>query len=705
MAPRALGALLAIVAAIAFVVSVASSSWWSGHPDVAGHTITAKDVRVGLLGATGCNTGGDGRCEPVEVTSSMQTAGLVELGAIGLTTILAFMLAVSAWRIGDRRKTLANVTIFLALLTAVGAVGVLLIGPAIHASQSVSVPIGWGTFVFGGGMVAVLAASGIARTLEPEPFRLKPSLATPPVAPNVRDILREQHEGLRPSHIGMDPSGSRPSVPLIGGAPQLRPLYDPGNEGFVPAPVSPPLPLAPPTPVPQSMIDQITGNRAPLAVEKPPMRGQTPSASPPVMRSSAPSVPPPIAGAKPPAPSVPMPARTSAPSVPMPARKKPTAAPPIAPPPPRAQTHQGHGTDPDARPVSRTSSPRLSGAPSVSSTKAHAVPPMPTLENTPPPLVIPGRAGRAQTEADDRLDKAMRPTDYVTTVELDAALNAAAAQVGEVTETNLHVAAQRVPNTSEDEIVIAPPSPRGRLQHGEELSSVGKPVTLELAAQTVLTDSDPLGPRALGPPGLTGQTRAPGATGQTATPRAESAPPSRTTYEIGAQTAVGAIDPLAGDSGIALGGITDEIAAQRMTGEMSVAEAMGEAMLGEPLTDQLARQQHDGSDVTDPQGPHGTDITRRPDDRLPLTGPSGTDVSRRVDDRRPSTHAPRGADHTPIPTHSRTPISTAPSHLSPPKPTEIAASGPTPACPQCESPMAWVEEHLRFYCKQCRMYF
>ena len=33
------------------------------------------------------------------------------------------------------------------------------------------------------------------------------------------------------------------------------------------------------------------------------------------------------------------------------------------------------------------------------------------------------------------------------------------------------------------------------------------------------------------------------------------------------------------------------------------------------------------------------------------------------------------------------------------------STGPTPACPQCEAPMAWVEEHLRFYCKQCRMYF
>jgi hypothetical protein len=54
---------------------------------------------------------------------------------------------------------------------------------------------------------------------------------------------------------------------------------------------------------------------------------------------------------------------------------------------------------------------------------------------------------------------------------------------------------------------------------------------------------------------------------------------------------------------------------------------------------------------------------------------------------------------------SKLPISTASPSLPPPKDAQVAASGPTPACPQCESPMVWVEEHLRFYCKQCRMYF
>ncbi|MEJ7602301.1 MAG: hypothetical protein WKG01_30670 [Kofleriaceae bacterium] len=51
------------------------------------------------------------------------------------------------------------------------------------------------------------------------------------------------------------------------------------------------------------------------------------------------------------------------------------------------------------------------------------------------------------------------------------------------------------------------------------------------------------------------------------------------------------------------------------------------------------------------------------------------------------------------------PMSTAPDSLPPPSEKQVKSSGPSPACPQCESPMAWVEAHLRFYCKSCRMYF
>jgi hypothetical protein len=69
---------------------------------------------------------------------------------------------------------------------------------------------------------------------------------------------------------------------------------------------------------------------------------------------------------------------------------------------------------------------------------------------------------------------------------------------------------------------------------------------------------------------------------------------------------------------------------------------------------------------------------------------------------KPATTPPPTTASQPI----KLPITTAPGTLPPPKESKPSTtSGPSPACPQCEAPMAWVEEHLRFYCKSCRMYF
>lgn len=76
-------------------------------------------------------------------------------------------------------------------------------------------------------------------------------------------------------------------------------------------------------------------------------------------------------------------------------------------------------------------------------------------------------------------------------------------------------------------------------------------------------------------------------------------------------------------------------------------------------------------------------------------------IPARSRNREPAPTAPPHRDRA-VP---KLPISTAPESLPPPKDNKQQASGPSPACPQCESPMAWVEEHLRFYCKSCRMYF
>ena len=97
---------------------------------------------------------------------------------------------------------------------------------------------------------------------------------------------------------------------------------------------------------------------------------------------------------------------------------------------------------------------------------------------------------------------------------------------------------------------------------------------------------------------------------------------------------------------------------------------------------------------TSPSTPPAPDV---PDHEKP--------TERAADHEKPTERAP--ADHE-KPTErapTKVPISTAPDSLPPPTEKQAAASGPSPACPQCEAPMAWVEAHLRFYCKSCKMYF
>lgn len=71
----------------------------------------------------------------------------------------------------------------------------------------------------------------------------------------------------------------------------------------------------------------------------------------------------------------------------------------------------------------------------------------------------------------------------------------------------------------------------------------------------------------------------------------------------------------------------------------------------------------------------------------------------------PSVEAVEPPAPDPAPPPVDVPISTAPASLPPPKKAAPADSELAAACPQCEAAMAWVEEHLRFYCGECRMYF
>src|SRR5690349_9388144 len=104
MASRALGAFLALAAAAAIVVSIASSAWWAGTPIVDGKPFEAKFVHAGPLGATGCNVGGNGSCESISIDQQTQLVGYAALGTAGLAVLFLFLLMSAALRVSDHRK-------------------------------------------------------------------------------------------------------------------------------------------------------------------------------------------------------------------------------------------------------------------------------------------------------------------------------------------------------------------------------------------------------------------------------------------------------------------------------------------------------------------------------------------------------------------------------------------------------------------------
>ena len=539
MASRAVGALLALAAAALLAVSLVTSAWWSGHPVVDGHTIEAKDAHIGVHSAIGCNSGGSGDCISIEVGDVFRYAGYGALALGGIATLLVLLLATRLWRGGDRKKLLPAFVLVSMLLAAAAGGALLVLGPDIRSSQTVSVPIGWGMFLFWGGIAAGLLGSVMTLIARPEPLRLRSSMAAmqpPPAAFDVREMLREQHDSLRPAALGPEPRlgandaavpGIAPS-PLFGAAPQLRPLYDAQGGGIVPAPPKPVLPTRAPTPLPRSAIGALAGIATP-----PPIIGG-------VEPKTIDSLPPPPAAARsesepidppPPPPAPPLVPRGDRKSIPPPmvaAARLPSPVrgkvPSISPPLPRAD---------------RTSKPTIT----------HAIPPPPTPDTQPPPPVLPARQSqvRLHTEQDDRLETAMRETEAITAVEVDSEAKAAAKAKASASDT---------------------------------------PVT--------------------------------------GTPEIDQSDTSQMAAQIGDRTDVGV--------------------------EVHVSATINT--------------------------PASAIIDAQPDPEAPPARPS-----------------------------AQIPVSTAPASLPPPKDASTVSAGPTPACPQCESPMRWVEEHLRFYCKQCRMYF
>jgi hypothetical protein len=130
----------------------------------------------------------------------------------------------------------------------------------------------------------------------------------------------------------------------------------------------------------------------------------------------------------------------------------------------------------------------------------------------------------------------------------------------------------------------------------------------------------------------------------------------------------------------------------------------------------IAAPSGEPGDATDPNqaaiesGPIGPPIDARRAHNRPDTAQETVERPRQDVDDRPSDRSedieqtterekPPGADG------QQQVMSTASPDLPEPTTAQLSADGPAPACPQCESPMSWVDKHLRFYCSSCRMYF
>jgi len=628
MGSRALGALLAVTAAIAFAGALASGvlagaivpGWWDGHPQIGDKVIERKDIHVGLLGASGCNLGETVECQPLDVGSELEILGYVELGLGGLAMLFAIALAVSAWRIGDGRKTVAKLALIVAALASIGVALLMIRGPDLEAGQPVNVPIGFGLILFWSGAGATAIAAIATMRVRKEPLRLKPSLphvdVPSPQPVDVRDLLVQQHDTLRPAALGPEPRigapqpPSPPPGPVVERAPQLRPLYD--MHGVIPAPAPPAMPTRAPTPMPRASVEAIVGlpQPPPRPTPAPPPHHPPPQPPPPpgVAHAMAPE-PGTIAAhpAPPPRPTPPPPAIPPARPTPPPTAPPPIAGRQAAPPPPHDHERAESG------PID------------------------------PPPPVAP-----------------VAPVPLVPTAPL----------VMPVAIPALRAAALTTPKRSSASQLPAPKAAPGRSSKPSiSLPAIGK-------------KTPPGGDRAMPEKRSTIAIAVP--------------PPPKSDTER--SKVVPAREDTESDGKLE--------AAMRETDYVTAVEIDAEAKAAANAA-AADRRRHDGEAPTVPaRPPVDDDQETAARERVSASEINVKPaVAQAVVAYAPVLPAPEPAP-TPEPAApAKLPISTAPASLPPPKNAQVATSGPTPACPQCEAPMAWVEEHLRFYCKQCRMYF
>ena len=370
MSSRVGGAVLALTAAALLAVSIATSAWWSGHPEVNGTQTHRMDVHVGLIGgAEGCMVGEgvEDRCQRLPLGNGFIFTKYAELAATGALALCLIVLGALTLKRSERRRSFAKVVMVVAGVSAIVALVLILQGPDIKSKETVVVPFGYGLYLFFAG-TAMSILTGLL-TMLPEAKRTSPGWATPtppmmqpPPPPPVDVLALLQEDMLRPTALGPEPKMGRPmpsspggmlpgpsghlaplpssgpqQQPLFSTSPQLRPLYDAtpsqgGTSGYVPA-APPQLPIRGPTPLPHAAVSAMIGLPTPIPTAPPPSK-----TLPPPLRTKPLSVAPPSIPAIPPMRPTPPPPTVGRAT---PQRSQPTIASAAVPPPPLAVSTPG----------------------------------------------------------------------------------------------------------------------------------------------------------------------------------------------------------------------------------------------------------------------------------------------------------------------------------------------------------------------------
>ncbi len=718
MASRVSGAGTALAAAALLAVSLATSAWWAGHPTINGQPRRMQDIFVGLHGAELCNTGGDGTCKAMPLPAGFETIAYAELATTGLLILAVLAMAALVWTRHDRRRTLAKLCVPLVGIAGILAGFLLIQGP----SRQAAVPVGFGMYVFWAGAGLSIIASVLALRELPLPrMQLAPArqsaAAVGGLASNPRvdlDALKQEDQ-LRPSQLRPEPmlgrappspgvqspggilpgpsgplgalGGSGPK-PLFASAPQLRPLYEAtpnqgGTGGFVPRHAAP-IAMAAPAPVPRHQISAHAGIPTPASIQaqRPvTVAGVAPGSPLPQIpmapRGKGPSVAPPPAHSSSPSSARPSPTR------PPPARSNPTLGAAVAPPPPNATLAQpprpaplqpgrmtgdeGKGSDQDDRDQrdrdrrdhdqrdrdERDSNEGESENETIDrefdAAATYAVDPVPAPRKPPAPSVP--RRSAAPSVPPRSVAPSVPPRNAAPNV---PPRNAAPS-------VPPRSAAPSVPPRS-----AAPSAPLRKVPFAAQPAT---PASLLVEREEIDTD---LQHQAVG------EHELPSPSFETSTEESTAFEPPPRSPEVSVES-------------------TSMSAPPRPATATATAVTMTNAP--PPDDDELMTMAREKISIT------GTDISIA----VPGNAPPGP-TSSVIDAPLP----PRSAAPTPAPIVTPPPepappakisMSTALDSLPPPSEKQAASSGPSPACPQCESPMAWVEAHLRFYCKSCKMYF